>query len=254
VSGKAARRGRWVLASVAGAALVAAGVARARARRGETQPDTPADVGFMRALHAALRRDLSRLRQVAGQLDGSAAAPPTVLAGWDAFRAQLDNHHAAEDDDLWPVLRRELSDPGELASVDAMVEEHRHIPPALAAVDAALRGGGDLTDPVGRLSAVVLDHLAHEEREVLPLLEEHLTQAQWRAFLHEERNRRPPRERPEFLTWILDDAGEQEAAAVLTEMPPPARLVYRRILKPRYDAQHRWQLPSPTAEPATGRP
>ena len=35
----------------------------------------------------------------------------------------------------------ELSDPGELAAVDAMVEEHRHIPPALAGVDAALRNG-----------------------------------------------------------------------------------------------------------------
>jgi hypothetical protein len=45
-----------------------------------------------------------------------------VLAGWDAFRAQLDNHHSAEDDDLWPVLRQELSDPGELASVDASVD------------------------------------------------------------------------------------------------------------------------------------
>jgi hemerythrin-like domain-containing protein len=208
----------------------------------------------MRALHAALRRDLSRLADVAWQLEGSTGAPPAVLAGWDAFRAQLDNHHSAEDDDLWPVLRRELSDPGELASVDAMVEEHRQIPPALAGVDAALRGGGDLADPVGRLSAVVLDHLAHEEREVLPLLERHLTRAQWRAFLHKERSRRAPRERPEFLTWILDDAGDQDAAAVLTEMPPPARLVYRRILKPRYEAQHRWQIPSPTAEPATGRP
>jgi hypothetical protein len=92
----------------------------------------------------------------------------------------------------------------------------------------------------------VLDHLAHEEREVLPLLEQHLTQAQWRTFLHKERSRRSPRERPEFLTWVLDDAGEQDAAAVLTEMPPPARLVYRRVLRPRYDAQHRWQIPSPT--------
>jgi hemerythrin-like domain-containing protein len=208
----------------------------------------------MRALHAALRRDLSRLREVAGQLGGPAAAPPAVLAGWDAFRAQLDNHHAAEDDDLWPVLREELSDPGELASVDAMVEEHRHIPPALADVDAALRGGDDLAGPVERLSAVVLDHLAHEEGEVLPLIEQHLTRAQWRAFLHKERSRRSPRERPEFLTWILDAAGEQDAAAVLTEVPPPARLVYRQILRPRYEAQHRWQIPSPTAEPAAGRP
>jgi Hemerythrin HHE cation binding domain len=147
----------------------------------------------------------------------------TVLAGWGAFRAQLDNHHSAEDDDLWPVLRGELSGPGDLASVDAMVEEHRHIPPALAGVDAALRGGGELTAPVELLSAVVLDHLAHEERGVLPLIEQHLTRAQWRAFLHPERSRRSPRERPGFLTWILDDTGEQDAAAVFTEMPPPAR-------------------------------
>ena len=110
-----------------------------------------------------------------------------MLAGGDAFRAQLDNHHSAEDDDLWPVLRAELSDPGDLASVDAMVEEHRHIPPALAGVDAALRGGGELTAPAGLLSAVVLDHLAHE---VLPLIEQHLTRAQWRAFLRTELSRR----------------------------------------------------------------
>jgi len=243
------RRGRWFLASVTGAALVLGAVIRLRARRDPGQADAPADVGFMRALHAALRRDLSRLRDAAAQLDGSAGAPPTVLAGWDAFRAQLDNHHSAEDDDLWPVLRGELSDPGDLASVDAMVEEHRHIPPALAGVDAALRGGGELTAPVELLSTVVLDHLAHEEREVLPLIEQHLTRAQWRAFLHKERSRLSPRERPEFLTWILDDAGEQDAAAVLTEMPPPARLVYRRVLRPRYDAQHRWQIPSRTAKP-----
>jgi hemerythrin-like domain-containing protein len=244
-----ARRGRWVLASVTGAALLIGAVIRLRARRDLGQADAPADVGFMRALHAALRRDLSRLRGAAAQLDGSAGAPPAVLAGWDAFRAQLDNHHSAEDEDLWPVLRGELSDAGDLASVDAMVEEHRHIPPALAGVDAALRGGGVLTAPVELLSAVVLDHLAHEEREVLPLIEQHLTRAQWRAFLHKERGRRSPRERPEFLTWILDDAGEQDAAAVLAEMPPPARLVYRRVLRPRYDAQHRWQIPGPTTKP-----
>jgi len=126
--------------------------------------------------------------------------------------------------------------------VDEMVEEHRHIPAALAKVDAALRGGGDLITPVERLSSVVRDHLEHEEREVLPLLERHLTRAQWRTFLLTERDRRSPRERPEFLTWILDDADEQDAAAVLAEMPPPARLVYRRVLRPRYEAQHRWQL------------
>ncbi len=244
-----ARRSRWILGAAAGAALAAGAVTGLRARRGPGRADAPADVSFMRALHAALRRDLSRLRDAAAQLDGSATAPPAVLAGWDAFRAQLENHHSAEDDDLWPVLRAELAHPVDLASVDAMAEEHRQIPPALAGVDAALRGGGELAAPVGLLSAVLLDHLAHEEREVFPLIERHLTWAQWRAFLHTERSRRPPRQRPEFLAWILDDAAGQDAAAVLAEMPPPARLVYRLVLRPRYDAQRRWQIPAATAKP-----
>src|SRR5262249_3786803 len=207
---------------------------RLRAGRGLSRPDAPADVGFMRALHAALRRDLARLREAAATLGNSAGAPPTGLAGWDAFRAQLGNHHAAEDDDLWPVLRLELSDAADLASVDAMMEEHQHIPSALASADAALRGAGELTAPVEVLSAVVLDHLAHEEREVFPLIERHLTRAQWRAFLRKERGRFRPRERPEFLAWILDGAREDDAAVVLAEMPRPARLVYRLILRPRY--------------------
>jgi len=248
MSDKAARRGRWVLAALAGAVLAAGATARLRARQRSGQADAPAEVGFMRAMHAAMRRDLSRLRDAVREIDDSAETPPTVLAGWDAFRAELDNHHQAEDDDLWPALRQELSDPGELAAVDAMVEEHQHIEPALANVDAALRGGGELTAPVETLSTVVLDHLAHEEREVLPLIEQHMTRAQWRAFLVTERGKRPPRERPEFLAWVLDDAGEQDAAAVLSELPPPARLVYRWVLRPRYDAQHRWQIPSAPAQ------
>ena len=62
-----------MLALIAGTALVIGGAARRRARRGVGQPDAPADVGFMRALHAALRRDLARLRDTAaGQPDGRA--------------------------------------------------------------------------------------------------------------------------------------------------------------------------------------
>jgi hypothetical protein len=118
------------------------------------------------------------------------------------------------------------------------------VPSGLVAIVRTARAApGSAPSTAGHLSGIVLDHLAHEEREVLPLIEQHLTRAQWRAFLHKERARRPPRERPGFLTWILDDAGEQDTAAVLTELPPPARVVYRRVLRPRYDAQHRWKVP-----------
>jgi hemerythrin-like domain-containing protein len=236
---------RWIFAAIAGASLIAVGTAaRLRARR-SSDTDAPSDVGFMFALHDALRRDLSRLREAAANIEDSAQVPATVLAGWDTFRYELDFHHHAEDEDLWPVLRSELSDPRDLAAVDVMVEEHKHIEPALDAVDSALHGTGELMTTVDALSAVVLDHLAHEEREVLPLIERHMTRAQWRAFLVTERNRRPPRERPEFLGWVLDDAGQQDAAAVLAEIPPPARLAYRWVIRPRHDAHHLWQVPAP---------
>jgi hypothetical protein len=241
VSGVVKERRRWLVAAAVAAAVVAGSRVRRSARRDCVPADSPADVGFMRALHSALRRDLSRLQAVASQLDGSTPAPPTVLVGWDGFRSQLDNHHAAEDDDLWPVLRPKLTDPAELAPSTRWSQSTGTSRPCWP-TSMPPCAGGELTTPVERLSTVVRDHLDHEEREVLPLLERHLTRAEWRAFLLTERGRRSPRERPEFLTWILDDATEEDAAAVLAELPPPARLVYRRVLRPRYAAQHRWQI------------
>jgi len=245
---KGMQRGPWLSATLGVVAVAALGANRLRARARRRREGQPADVRFMLAMHAALRRDLSRLREAAARLDSSAdqpvAAPATVLAGWNEFCTQLHNHHAAEDDDLWPVLRHALSDPADLAAVDAMVDEHTHIPPALAVVDAAIHGDGQLAPPSERLSTQVLEHLAHEEQAVLPLIERHLSQAQWHAFLLKERGRRKPRERPEFLTWVLDDASASDAQAVLSEIPAPGRLVYRRILHPRYEAQHRWLIPA----------
>jgi hypothetical protein len=154
-----------------------------------------------------------------------------VLAYWDAFRAQLANHNSAEDDDLCPVLRRELSDLADLAAVEAMKAEHRQLPaPRRRRRRAARRrrAGDTRRTPFGGPAG---SPGARRKRRA-SLIEQHLTRAQWRAFLHKERVRRSLRERPEFLAWILDDAGQQDARAVLTEMPPPARLIYRRVSGP----------------------
>jgi hypothetical protein len=150
-------------------------------------------------------------------------------------------HHGAEDDDLWPVLRGHLTDPADLQQVDRMVEEHRGLTAAIDAVDAALTGGAGVTTAARQFGEVLGAHLDHEEQQVFPLLERHLSRREWRRFLLTERRRRPPRQRPEFLTWVLDDASDEDAKAVLTELPRPAHLVYRFILRPRYAAQRRWQ-------------
>ena len=239
---RAARRRppRMLLLVVAAGAVVLT-VRRRRRRAQARDHDRPADLGFMRAIHAGLRRDAARLQALAPQLEHEDGWPGAVPKGWATFRQTLQVHHAAEDDDLWPVLRSHLTQAQDLHQLDLRVAEHRGLTAAIQAVDAALASGVGVTTAAQELGEVLGDHLDHEEQQVFPLLERHLSRAEWRRFLLTERRRRSPRERPEFLTWVLDNATTEDTAAVLAELPRPAHLVYRRVLRPRYQAQRRWQ-------------
>jgi hemerythrin-like domain-containing protein len=239
---RAARRPppRLLLLGVAAGAVVLT-VRRRRQRAQARDDDGPVDLGFMWAIHAGLRRDAARLQALAPQLERGNGGPRAVPKGWATFRQTLEVHHAAEDDDLWPVLRSHLTDTEDLRQLDLMVAEHRSLTAAIQAIDAALANGVGVTTAAQELGDVLGNHLDHEEQQVFPLLERHLSRGEWRRFLLTERRRRSPRERPEFLTWVLDNASDQDTAAVLAELPRPAHLVYRRVLRPRYQAQRRWQ-------------
>ncbi|HVE18904.1 MAG TPA: hemerythrin domain-containing protein [Ilumatobacteraceae bacterium] len=225
---------------VAGGAALAAFTRARRARRDVERASRPADVGFMYAMHAAMRRDLERLGEASRRRPGIDPAPEELTDGWALLRSQLEFHHQAEDEDLWPKLRQRIQDPAQLEEIDEMVREHALIPPALEAVGDALASRADLGPAVSTLTDIVCSHLDHEERSVLPLVERHLTDAEWHDFLDIERGKRTPRQRVEFLGWVLDDATPDDAAPVLAELPAPGRLVYRHIIKPRHDARNLW--------------
>jgi hypothetical protein len=219
-----------VLAIGAIGSIVALGARRRRAAARSQLEKQPADIGFMYAMHAAFRRDLERLRRATD------FGSPRVRAGWDLLRRQLENHHKAEDDDLWPALRRKTQDP----AIEAMVREHAAIPSALAAVEVSLEENKPPQAAIAELCQRVLDHLEHEEDDVLPLVAKYLNAAEWRVFLMTERRKQRPPQRVEFLAWVLDEAEPENAAAVLRELPPPGRVVYRRILAPLHRRRHLW--------------
>jgi hemerythrin-like domain-containing protein len=234
------RRPPWPLLLVVTAGLTMVTARRVRRRRQARDDDRPADLGFMRAIHAGLRRDAARLESLAPQLKRGGDVPEDVPKGWATFRQTLQVHHAAEDDDLWPVLRSHLTDDEDLRQLDLMVAEHRGLTAAIEAVDAALVSGVGVTTAAAALGEILRGHLDHEEQRIFPLLQRHLSRGEWRRFLLTERRRRSPRQRPEFLTWVLDDASDEDAAAVMAELPRPAHLVYRFILRHRYDPQRHW--------------
>ena len=208
-----------------------------------------ADLAIMLAAHRAFRRDLTRLARAA-----SAGTDParrrSVAAGWELFKHELHLHHAAEDEIIWPALRPRLANHEHALSVlDAMEEEHARIDPLLAAVDAAFAGAseaadwpgeGRLADVLDVLTSTLTSHLEHEERDGLPLIGVALTAAEWRGVGFKIARRNGLSEGGEMFAWMLDGAGREDAAATLGALPPPARLLYRAVWKPRYQRTPRW--------------
>src|SRR6516225_4581656 len=111
---------------------------------------------LMYALHDAFRRDLDALA-------ATSASPDAIRARWAVFRDQLQFHHTAEDQVMWPPVRARLAkDPDGLALIDAMEQEHQLIDPLLAAVDDALTarpGQSRLGGPLSQLRTTLASHL-----------------------------------------------------------------------------------------------
>ena len=48
------------------------------------------------------------------------------------------------------------------------------------------------------------------------------------------------RRAPEMFAWMLDGATPGQAAAATGQLPPPARVLYRSVWRPRFARRPRW--------------
>ena len=180
---------------------------------------------------------------------GGRIAALTGTPGWETFKRQLHLHHTAEDVIVWPALRERLTHSEHAQSVlDAMEAEHQQIDPLLAAVDGAFARADDghradaraIGDAADALARSLTAHLTHEERDGLPLIGEALTSAEWRGVGFKIVRKNGLSAGGEMFAWLADGADPDHAAAAIGTLPPPARLVYRAIWKPRYNRTSRW--------------
>jgi len=203
-----------------------------------------ADLTVMLAAHDAFRRDLVSLARAAAAADrADPQRREQVGRGWEVFKRQLHFHHTGEDRHIWPRLADRLShSEGAMSTLAAMEAEHALVDPLLEAVDAAFSDpvARELTDAVDALVTTLHAHLAHEERDALPLIGTALTAREWRAV-----GMRLGRENglsggSEFFAWMLDGVPADEVAAALAGFPPPLRLAYRLAWRRRYAKVSRW--------------
>jgi len=218
---------------------------RRRPRQGKV------DFTLMYAVHDAFHRDL---RYLIAAVEAGQTVDPAARTGWATFKNQLHVHHTAEDTSLWPPLRQKVTRPGEMAVLDAMEAEHARIDPLLAQVDTSLAAPGHpgLADNAAALAQTLADHMKHEENQALPLVEAHLGPGGWAAFRKATGKIQGLRGGAEFFPWMLDGASAETSKKVLSTLPPPARLLYRAVWRPRYARTPRWN--TTTTRTITERP
>ena len=191
-------------------------------------------------IHAAVRRDVSRTEHALRALrEGDAARARQLQAAWRNLVRELTHHHESEDELIWPFLiSRGFS--AELMAV--MEEEHVAMKRALAGAERAIdevvaeptvSRAQAAADTVSRSSAVINDHLEHEENDVEPLLARFEDDAEWKALA---KKLRPAAitDAGSALAWMQDGAGESELAALRSTIPAPVVLVMTRVFGRRY--------------------
>jgi hemerythrin-like domain-containing protein len=209
-------------------------------------PLTDDDMEIMRILHDAFRRDGARLARAADDYGtADSETHDALLLGWHGFSSGLHHHHTIEDTHIWPLLRQKLAErPDDLAVLDDMEAEHARIDPTLAALEEAFDDPEGRPDLVAeRISDVVellRSHLAHEERDAFPLIRRHITTQEWAVLNRSSMKELSFSEIAELGPYILDGAPPDDVRRVLSEFPPPLRLVHRLWWNPRYQRSRRW--------------
>jgi iron-sulfur cluster repair protein YtfE (RIC family) len=199
---------------------------------------------MMYVFHDALRRDLDRIVRLTARTDDDPGHVLRTAAGWEMFKSYLHAHHTAEDEMLWPPMRRALApDSTGAALLDAMEAEHSAIDPLLAAMDAALAdrdaGPARLGELADALSVALRGHLDHEEKDGLPLVDATITAEQWQAF-GADGARRISGDVDRFMPWVFEGAASEVTAAALGVLPPPVRQAYHDQWRPAYVILNPW--------------
>jgi len=200
---------------------------------------TVTDTRDMVLVHRVFRREFRLLplmmRQVA---DGDTAAAGRIARHAREMLDALHHHHHSEDELLWPRLRQRTAASAGL--VGQMQAQHTAMAGILQRIDAALprwaqtartEDADTLAADLGELGARLDEHLDEEERQVLPLVGQTITPAEWDELAERGFAAMPKLRALVFLGHILESASPAEQSRFLRRVPPPVRLFYRLIGK-----------------------
>lgn len=193
------------------------------------------DTRDMVVIHRVFRREITLLPQLIRAVpDGDAARARVIAAHFADYQLGLHFHHRGEDELIWPLLLARVD--LEAETVLRMEAQHEVITRTLKQAAQRIGGwqaapGADTAGPLlaalGEHRAAVIEHLQDEEDHILPLVEEHLSQAEWDRLGERFAQDAPKDKMLFFLGLILEDATPAERELLTSHLPAPARLIWR---------------------------
>lgn len=191
-------------------------------------------------IHAAVRRDLRRFEQALAQFPaGSQQRADQLLTAWENFASQLHDHHTDEETIFWPAVRSLGADEPTLAS---LAGEHAEMLKALDGAGAAMKAlaagpsaeaAATARSVITTLDGVVAEHLAHEERDLEPLLVAQRDAPPLKAAVKAVRKAHRGNAGT-FFAWLLDGADADDVRGLKREVPPPVLFMISRLGGRRY--------------------
>ncbi|TDO30986.1 hemerythrin HHE cation binding domain-containing protein [Kribbella sp. VKM Ac-2527] len=206
----------------------------------QNSPATASDPWEMALIHRLIRRGFEQAS--AHVLAVGAATRAGAVAAYIGFHLDgLHAHHSSEDELIWPALREraQLS----TALISRMEEQHAGVHDAIETTrrelsvwtanpttEASRSLAADLATIVDRLA----EHLAEEEREVVPLIAAHISQAEWDHLGEVAFSKFTPQQRFTAMGELLEAARPDEAARMLAGLPAPVRVIWRLVGRRQY--------------------
>ncbi|WP_326550307.1 hemerythrin domain-containing protein [Micromonospora sp. NBC_01813] len=193
-------------------------------------------------IHRIFRRESQLLpRLVRAVPEGELTRADEVAGLVEEYLGGLHNHHSTEDEMIWPLLLARVDLEADL--VRRMAAQHDEIDQGLGAIRDLLPqwrrtaqvGPRDrLAELLDESRTALLRHLDDEERQVLDLIAEHLTVAEWDAVGQRGMAEVEPSKRLLALGAILEDATPAERRYFLGKVPVVARLLWALVGKRQY--------------------
>jgi hemerythrin-like domain-containing protein len=155
-------------------------------------------------------------------------------------------HHSGEDELLWPVLLARVEVEADV--IRRMEDQHLHVAALIPRAEEQLPGwsaqpsaerGEELATTFEDIAAALDEHLGEEEQQILPLVETHLSVAEWDRLGEHARASLSPPDLMASLAAILEEADDEERAMFTAALPPPVLTIFVTQAEPAYREQMR---------------